>query len=76
MADIAYRCHHCGSLHEAESIRENLLLDQRSLASYGSAGRVRGMLARRRAARCVLRAIRLADRNHRGYAGRRGWRPR
>lgn len=34
MADISYRCHHCGSVHEVESIRENLYLDQRSVASY------------------------------------------
>ena len=34
MADITYRCHHCGSVHEVESIRENLYLDQRSIASY------------------------------------------
>jgi hypothetical protein len=34
MADITYRCHHCGSVHEVESIRENLYLDQRTIASY------------------------------------------
>jgi hypothetical protein len=67
MADIAYRCHHCGSVHEAEAIRENLLLDQRSLATYGLSGRVRGMIERRRAARCVLRAIRSAGRRDRGH---------
>jgi len=36
MADISYRCHSCGSVHEVESIRENLYVDQRSVASYGS----------------------------------------
>jgi hypothetical protein len=34
MADISYQCHHCGSVHEAESIRQNLHLNQRSIASY------------------------------------------
>jgi hypothetical protein len=34
MPDVAYRCHHCGSVHEAESIRENLYLDQRPISSY------------------------------------------
>lgn len=34
MADISYRCHNCGSVHEVEAIRENLYLDQRSIASY------------------------------------------
>ena len=34
MADISYRCHHCGSIHEVESIRENLYVNQRSVASY------------------------------------------
>jgi hypothetical protein len=34
MRDIAYVCHHCGSTHEAESIRQNLYLDQRPIANY------------------------------------------
>lgn len=34
MTDIAYRCHSCGSMHEVESIRENLLLDLRPAVSY------------------------------------------
>jgi hypothetical protein len=34
MKDIAYRCHHCGSVHEVESIRENLYLNQRPIASF------------------------------------------
>jgi hypothetical protein len=56
MADITYRCHHCGSVHEVEAIRENLFLDQRSIASY-AVGRLqhysalpRLLLARRLAA--------------------------
>jgi hypothetical protein len=43
MTDIAYRCHDCGSVHELESIRENLLLNLRPAASYGLPGR-RGSL--------------------------------
>jgi hypothetical protein len=38
MTDIAYRCHHCGSTHEAESIRQNLYLNQRPIASYMPSG--------------------------------------
>jgi hypothetical protein len=43
MTDIAYRCHNCGRVHEVESIRENLLLDLRTAASYQPSVR-RGML--------------------------------
>ncbi len=43
MTDIAYRCHDCGSVHEVASIRENLLLDLRTAASYELSGR-RGMV--------------------------------
>lgn len=46
MTDIAYLCHNCGSVHEVESIRENLILDLRSAASYELSGQG-GMLARR-----------------------------
>lgn len=35
MTDVAYLCHNCGSVHEVESIRENLMLDLRAAASYG-----------------------------------------
>jgi hypothetical protein len=42
MTDVAYLCHNCGSVHEVESIRENLILDLRAAASYGLAGQ-RGM---------------------------------
>lgn len=56
MADMTYRCHHCGSVHEVEAIRENLYLDQRTIASY-AVGRLqsysaipRFLLARRIAA--------------------------
>jgi hypothetical protein len=38
MTDVAYLCHNCGSVHEVESIRENLILDLRAAASYGLAG--------------------------------------
>ena len=39
MTDVAYLCHNCGSLHEVESIRENLILDLRTAASYESGQR-------------------------------------
>jgi hypothetical protein len=42
MTDVAYQCHNCGSVHEVESIRENLILDLRAAESYGPAGQ-RGM---------------------------------
>jgi hypothetical protein len=51
MADITYRCHHCGSVHEVESIRENLYLDQRSIASYA--------LGRRPGSCCGMPRLRL-----------------
>jgi hypothetical protein len=47
MTDVAYLCHHCGSVHEVESIRENLMLDLRTAASYDLSGH-RGMLGARR----------------------------
>jgi hypothetical protein len=43
MTDVAYMCHNCGCVHELESIRENLILDLRTAASYELAGQ-RGML--------------------------------
>lgn len=39
MTDVAYLCHNCGSVHEVESIRENLILDLRTAASYESGQR-------------------------------------
>ena len=68
MADISYRCHHCGSIHEVESIRENLYVNQRSVASYahsrrGGPGYFRGM-ARWRLARRI--AVTLWPRYRRG----------
>jgi len=57
MTDIAYRCHNCGSVHEAESIRQNLVLDRQALASYEDLGRVRRVLARRRAVQRITRAL-------------------
>jgi hypothetical protein len=38
MTDVAYLCHNCGSVHELESIRENLMLDLRTAASYELSG--------------------------------------
>jgi hypothetical protein len=43
MTDVAYQCHNCGSVHEVESIRKNLILDLRAAASYGLSGQ-RGTL--------------------------------
>jgi hypothetical protein len=38
MTDVAYQCHNCGSMHEVESIRQNLILDLRAAASYKLSG--------------------------------------
>ena len=43
LTDVAYLCHNCGSAHEVESIRENLIIDLRTAASYELSGR-RGTL--------------------------------
>jgi hypothetical protein len=43
MTDVAYLCNNCGSVHEVESIRENLILDLRTVASY-ELSRHRGLL--------------------------------
>jgi hypothetical protein len=43
MTDVAYLCHNCGSVHEVESIRGNLMLDLRTAASYELSGH-RGIL--------------------------------
>ena len=42
MTDVAYLCNNCGSVHRVESIRENLILDLRTAASYELSGH-RGM---------------------------------
>ena len=34
MTDVAYMCHNCASVHEVESIRENLILDLRTATGY------------------------------------------
>jgi hypothetical protein len=34
MTDVAYLCHNCRSVHEVESIRQNLILDLRTCADY------------------------------------------
>jgi len=46
VTDVAYLCHNCGGVHEVESIRENLILDLRTAASYEQSGQ-RGMPERR-----------------------------
>jgi hypothetical protein len=62
MTDVAYLCHNCGSVHEVESIRQNLILDLRTAASYELYGQ-RGILGprarflRRRMTRGLARAL-------------------
>ena len=60
--DVHYRCHHCGSVHEAEAIRRNLYLGQRALgdAAAFEHGGVRGLgrrIVRRRVTRSLMRAL-------------------
>jgi hypothetical protein len=38
MTDVAYLCHNCGTVHEVETIRESLILDLRTAASYELSG--------------------------------------
>jgi hypothetical protein len=38
MTDVAYLCHNCGSVHEVESIRQNLILDLRTAAAHKLSG--------------------------------------
>jgi hypothetical protein len=48
MTDVAYQCHNCGSVHEVESIRQNLILDLRAAASYELSGQHRMLNPRAR----------------------------
>ena len=48
MTDVAYLCHCCGSVHEVESIRQNLILDLRTAASFELSGRYRSLSPRAR----------------------------
>ena len=48
MTDVAYLCHCCGSVHEVESIRQNLILDLRTAASFELSGRYRSLNPRAR----------------------------
>jgi hypothetical protein len=41
MTDVGYLCHNCGSVHEVESIRRNLILDLRTAGSYELSGQQR-----------------------------------
>lgn len=77
MTDVAYLCHNCGSVHEVESIRRNLILDLRAAASYELYGQ-RGILGprarflRRRMTRGLARALWPEYSHHRPLAwGRR-----
>jgi len=74
MTDVAYLCHNCGSLHEVESVRENLILDRRTAGSYelpGQSGLLhpRARFLRWRRSRGLARAL------WPGYLDRRplGW---
>jgi hypothetical protein len=55
MTDVAYLCHNCGSVHEVESIRQNLTLDLRSAASYELSGQHRILNPRARFLRWRVR---------------------
>jgi hypothetical protein len=77
MTDVAYICHNCGSVHEVESIRENLILDLRTAASYelsGHRGRLdpRTRFLRGRMARGLARALWPGSQHH----PRLAWVPR
>lgn len=58
--DVGYRCNHCGSIQEAEAIRENLFVDAQPFASYDKAegSPLLRWLRYRRLVRSVLRALR------------------
>jgi hypothetical protein len=62
MTDVAYQCHNCGSVHEVESVRQNLILDLRTAASYELSGQHRILsprvcFLRWRATRGLARAL-------------------
>jgi len=48
MTDVAYQCPYCGSVNEVESIRQHLILDLRTAASYELSGRHRILNTRAR----------------------------
>ncbi len=79
MTDVAYLCNNCGSVHEVESIRENLILDLRTAASYELSGH-RGMLDPRtrclrwRMTRGLARALWPEYSHHRCLTWALGWR--
>ena len=62
MTDVAYLCHNCGSVHEVESVRENLMLDRRTAGSYELPGQpgllhLRARFLRWRTSRGLARAL-------------------
>jgi hypothetical protein len=70
MTDVAYQCPYCGSLSEVESIRQNLILDLRTAASYKLSGRhrilnPRGRFLRWRMTRGLTEALWPGDSRHR-----------
>jgi len=58
-SDVYYRCHNCGQVHEAESIRRNLYLTQRAIGDVQALGRGRlgRRLLRRRVTRSLMRSL-------------------
>ena len=55
MTDVAYQCPYCGSVSEVESIRQHLILDLRTAASYELSGRHRILNPRARFLRWRMR---------------------
>jgi hypothetical protein len=79
MTDVAYLCHNCGSVHEVESIRENLILDLRTAASYDLPARAGALNPRARFLRWrmtwgLAHALWPRDSHHPPLAARAGWR--
>jgi hypothetical protein len=70
MTDVAYQCPYCGSLSEVESIRQNLILDLRTAASYELSGwhrilNPRARFLRWRMTRGLAEALWPGDSHHR-----------
>src|SRR3984885_15558747 len=82
MTDVAYLCHNCGSVHEVESVRENLMLDRRTAGSYELPGQpgllnLRARFMRWRTSRGLARALwpRYSDRRPVGWGRPQGPEP-
>lgn len=58
MPDVYYRCHNCGSVHEAEAIRRNLHLAGRPVGDAWFTQRsLLGRLERRPVAKLLMRGL-------------------